>query len=359
MKILFLVPYPLGEAPSQRFRFEQYFKILSGKSISFTVHSFLDSQNWQTVYSTGNGMKKAMILISGFAKRFWMLTKLSNYDFIFIHREAAPVGPPVIEWIITHVFKKQIIYDFDDAIWATDKVKEGKIEKIIRWRNKVKKICGWAYKVSCGNNYLCDYARQFNSNVVLNPTTIDTKSLHNPVLYEYKKDKIDRIIIGWTGSQSTLKYLESIVPTIQSLEKKYSEIQFLVIANKKPKLDIKSLVFVPWNIASEIPDLLQIDIGIMPLPDDEWSRGKCGFKALQYLALEIPAIISPVGVNSTIVTQDINGYFSSTADEWYNKIELLIKDKTLRTQLGKMGRQAVEQHYSVSSNTANFLALFD
>ncbi|PZR40044.1 MAG: group 1 glycosyl transferase, partial [Azospira oryzae] len=220
MKILFLVPYPLGEAPSQRFRFEQYFKILSNRGISCSTQSFLNSQNWQNMYRNGNLFKKISAVISGFLRRFYVLLEVPGYDFVFIHREAAPIGPPLIEWLIGKVMRKKIIYDFDDAIWASDNGKEGTLEKIIRWRRKVKNICKWSYKVSCGNEYLCHYARQFNSNVILNPTTIDTQHLHNPVLHK-KEENLQKLVIGWTGSHSTLKYLNSIVPVIQSLEKKY------------------------------------------------------------------------------------------------------------------------------------------
>ena len=113
---------------------------------------------------------------------------------IFIHREVAPVGPPVFEWIISKIFKKKIIYDFDDAIWLTDRKDESWILETLKWRSKIQSICRWSYKVSCGNEYLCDYARQFNERVFYNPTTIDTGNLHNPSLY--KIDSKDKIIIG-------------------------------------------------------------------------------------------------------------------------------------------------------------------
>ena len=357
MKILFLVPYPLGEAPSQRFRFEQYFKILSNRGISCRTQSFLNSQNWQNTYRNGNLFKKISAVISGFLRRFYVLLEVPGYDFVFIHREAAPIGPPLIEWLIGKVMRKKIIYDFDDAIWASDNGKEGALEKIIRWRRKVKNICKWSYKVSCGNEYLCHYVRQFNSNVILNPTTIDTQHLHNPVLHK-KEENSQKLVIGWTGSHSTLKYLNSIVPVIQSLEKKYPHLRFLVIANKKPELDICSLWFKPWSVASEIEDLTEIDIGIMPLPDDEWSKGKCGFKLLQYMALNIPAIAAPVGVNTKIIKQGENGFLCSSAEEWTSSIEHLIHHHELRLTMGQAGRSSVEKNYSVSSNSENFVSLF-
>ncbi|MBT1702025.1 glycosyltransferase family 4 protein [Chryseosolibacter indicus] len=356
MKILFLVPYPLKESPSQRFRFEQYFNILHQRGITYEVQSFLTNKNWQLFFKPGNVHLKALALISGFMKRIAILFILFKYDFVFIHREATPVGPPVFEWLIARLFRRKIIYDFDDAIWLTDRKNESRLLRVLKWRSKVSSICRWSYKVSCGNNYLCNYALQFNPNVIYNPTTIDTVNLHNPSLY--KKHPTEAITIGWTGSHSTLKYLKEIERMLKILEDEFPQIRTVVIADRPPDLSLNSLVFKKWNINTEIEDLYQFDIGIMPLPDDEWSNGKCGFKALQYMAMEIPTIASPVGVNTRIINHKIDGFLASSANEWKTYLELLIKDRALRLRIGKEGRQKVISSYSVPSNTNNFLSLF-
>src|SRR5260370_26734022 len=140
MKILFLVPYPIGESPSQRFRFEQYFTLLSKKRIQYKVKSFLNSGNWRILYQSGNFFLKIGAIAEGFLNRLTALFTISSYNFVFIHRELAPIGPPVFEWIIAKVFRKKIIYDFDDAIWLTDK-KESWIERTIRGRGKIPSLC--------------------------------------------------------------------------------------------------------------------------------------------------------------------------------------------------------------------------
>ncbi len=355
MKILFLIPYPLKEAPSQRFRFEQYFSLLDKKGI-WRVQSFLNSQNWRTFYNSGNTLGKISALLNGFGKRCYILLYVHRYDFVFIHREAAPIGPPAFEWIIAKVFKRKIIYDFDDAIWLTDKLNEHPLEKIIRNRGKVGEICKWAHKISCGNEYLCNYARRFNNNVVLNPTTIDT-TLHQPAA-KNPFTANDQIKIGWTGSHSTLKYLSALSETFKKLQEKYPQLIIKVIADRPPQLDIADMNFVKWNKLSEIKDLNDIDIGIMPLPDDEWAQGKCGFKALQYMALEIPSVVSAVGVNTKIIDDGVDGFTCQSKEEWITKLKLLIENAELRNKIGKQGRLKVEKSYSVSSNSAKFLSLF-
>lgn len=362
-RVLFITPYPRGYAPSQRFRFEQYYNILFERHFETRIQSYLTLNNWRQFYSRGNLLQKIITLADGLGKRILILAVVPSYDYIFVHREATPGGPPIFEWLVAKVFKKKVIYDFDDAIWLTDKLNETKLETIIRSRNKVKLICEWSYKLSCGNKYLAGYGSQFNSNVVINPTTIDTERLHNPILYDKvelkRKDNVSGLVIGWTGSHSTLKYFEALFPVLQLIENKYPEILFLVIANQIPKVGLTNLLFKQWSEETEIADLMLMDIGIMPLPDDEWTKGKCGFKILQYMALSIPSVASAVGVNSQIIQHGVNGYLCATEDEWVTYLTMLINDATLRRQMGEEGRNTVIERYSVISNSENFLRLFE
>ncbi|MBN8577356.1 MAG: glycosyltransferase family 4 protein [Cytophagales bacterium] len=357
MKILFLVPYPLKESPSQRFRFEQYFETLRARGFTWQVQSFFSSATWTLFYASGHSFSKGWALLSGISRRCAVLFSVPAYQIVFIHREAAPIGPPIFEWIIAKIFRKKIVYDFDDAIWLTDRKNESGWFRIIKWRSKVASICRWSYKVSAGNQYLCDFARLYNSHVVLNPTTIDTEFLHNPALFK-TLPKPGRVVIGWTGSHSTLKYLTDIEPVFLALEKEYPQLEMLVIADKPPHLALHSLRFVPWSPETEIKDLLTADIGIMPLPHDEWAKGKCGFKALQYMALQIPCIASPVGVNTKIITSGKNGLLAASPAEWLAGLKMLIEQPELRQQLGAAGRNTVIAGYSVIANESTFVSLF-
>jgi glycosyltransferase involved in cell wall biosynthesis len=356
--ISFLVPYPIDKVASQRFRFEQYQDILTKRGISFAFLPFFSIKAYNIVQKSDSAFLKNITILFALIKRWLLLSRLITSEFIFIHREAMPIGPPIFEWVISKILRKKIIYDFDDAIWLTDKLDESKAEQALRWRKKVKSICKWSYKISCGNEYLAKYARRFNPNTIVNPTTIDTVHLHNPSRYTSSSQR-NHLNIGWTGSHSTLKYLMGIESSICHLQEKYSHINLLIIADQKPNLNVKRLEFIPWSKSTESEDLLQIDIGIMPLPDDEWTKGKCGFKALQYMAMEKPTVVSAVGVNTTIVDHGINGYLVYRPDEWITYLEKLILDKTLRAQMGKSGRLKVINHYSIASNTSTFLSLFE
>jgi glycosyltransferase involved in cell wall biosynthesis len=356
-KILFIVPYPLKESPSQRFRFEQYFQILGQAGYYYDVQTFLDSQNWQLFFKPGNYFEKTLVLTKGFMKRFFILFKLREYDFVFIHREASPAGPPIFEWLLARVLRKKIIYDFDDAIWQTDRLTESTLLRLIKWRSKVGTICKWSYKVSCGNEYLQRYARQFNSNSFVNPTTIDTNKVHNRYLHSHNRNQ-NVITIGWTGTHSTLKYLKEVETIFVRILDCNPHVEVTIIADKKPSFEF-AFTLIPWSKETEINDLLTFDIGVMPLPNDEWSQGKCGFKILQYMALGIPAIASPVGVNSQIIKDGVSGFLCNDEEEWFTKLTLLIHDKNLQRKLAIAGHEVVQKHYSVESNARNFLSFFE
>jgi glycosyltransferase involved in cell wall biosynthesis len=353
MEILFISPYPLGVAASQRFRFEQYFSQLAEKKISYTLAPFLTEKAWTILYKEGYWEVKFMAILAGFFKRYALLFKLRKYDFVFIHREAVPLGPPLWEFIVAKILRKKIIYDFDDAIWLPNASETNRFFSIFKWYSNVRYLCRIAYRVSCGNDYLCEFAKKYNSSVVYNPTTIDTERYHS----EIKKEFNTRPVIGWTGSHSTLKYLDELVPVLQKLEKEH-RFSFLVISDTKPEIALSSFEFRTWTKEKEISDLLEIDIGVMPLEDDKWAKGKCGFKALQYMSLGIPALVSAVGVNTRIVDHGINGFVCHTPQEWEKYINELLSEHDKVRNLAVNTRKKVVDQYSVLSNSSNFIHLF-
>jgi glycosyltransferase involved in cell wall biosynthesis len=352
-RIAILAPYPVGEAPSQRFRFEQYLEDLEAHDFQIGYYPFLDIPTWKTLYSQGKFFQKIIGILRAFVKRWLLLPKLRHVDYVFIHREAAHLGPPVFEWIIAKVLRKPIIYDFDDAIWLPNYSAQNALFHRLKAYWKIRFILRWSYKISAGNAYLANFARQYNPNVVLMPTTIDTDN-HHAVLCNHSSEKV---IIGWTGSHTTMGYLKLLEPVLAELEKRYS-FEFRVISNQTPDLHLQSLNFVKWNKKTEIADLAEIHIGVMPLEEDQWAEGKCGFKGLQYMAIGAVSILSPVGVNKQIIQHGVNGFLASTLDEWKETLIELLENQPLRQQVGRAGRQTVIDNYSVQANKEKFRQLF-
>ena len=350
--IYFIVPAPPGISPSQRFRHEHYLSKLSENNFHFKTGSFYSLKSWKILYTHGHKFRKILFVVYGFFRRLKDLFEMSNYNYIYIHREAAPVGPPFFEWMIAKVFRKKIIYDFDDAIWIPVTSEYNTAASKFKWPGKVAQICRWSYTISVGNQFLKEFAVQKNPSVFIVPTVIDTKGL------EIQDQRTSKPAIGWTGSFSTLKYLDIVLPVLQELQEKY-DFTFIVIADKDPKLALKNYRFIKWRRETEIEDLLNFHIGIMPLYDDELSRGKCGFKAIQYMSLGIPAVVSPVGVNVDIVENGINGFLCSTEEDWKTKLQKLLEDASLRTNLGLAASQKIKEQYSVEATTQSFLNLFN
>ncbi|MGN6568631.1 MAG: glycosyltransferase family 4 protein [Flavipsychrobacter sp.] len=352
--VLFLVPYPIRHAPSQRFRVELYEPYLREAFIQYRIAGFMDEQTWDLLYKKGSALQKAFGIIKGYLRRIkHVLLDVHAYDYVFVHREAAPLGPPIFEWIIARLWRKKMIYDYDDAIWIPNTSTENKMAAWLKANWKVKYICKWSYKVVGGNDYLCNYARQVNTNVVRIPTCVDMERVHNKVKVHHS----GKVIVGWTGSHSTLAYLDEIIPVLRELQEELP-FSFLVIANKKPELNLKDWQFMSWHETTEVEDLLKMDIGIMPLQADAWSEGKCGFKLIQYLSLGIPAVASPVGVNKDIIEQGKNGYLCNNTAEWKEALKALIKDANLRQNMGMVGHDKMRREYSIQSQKDKFLGLF-
>ena len=353
LSVYFIVPAPTGISPGQRFRFEHYLSFLKENDIEFRISSFYSLSAWQILYTPGNKIRKVFCVAKGFFRRIIDLLRIRKYSYIYLYREAAPIGPPFFEWCISKVLKKKIIYDFDDAIWIPFSSENNKLADRLKSFGKVAKICRWSYKVSVGNEYLADFARKYNSTVIVVPTVVNTLAVHNRL----QNQLTAKPSIGWTGTFSTLKYLDMVLPVLQELQLHY-QFDFIVIADKDPKLPLKYYHFIKWSRENEADDLLHFHIGLMPLFYDELSKGKCGFKAIQYMAMGIPAVVSPVGVNSSIVDDGVSGFICTTSGDWKNKLEILLNSPQLRSTMGAAARDKIEKSYSVISSSKQFLQLF-
>ncbi len=252
--------------------------------------------------------------------------------------------------------KASLVFAFDDSIWLQDENHGQSISQKLKKPEKTNTIISLCDIVIAGNEYLSSHAKQFNENVVIIPTTIDLK--------EYNPTKVEKssggVCVGWSGSFTTIKHFESAFEALRIVKEKFSKrVYFKVIGDgnyTNSELNIQGL---PWQKHSEIEDLCAIDIGIMPLPDDDWSKGKCGLKGLQYMALSIPTIMSPVGVNSDIIEDGVNGLLAGSVDDWVEKLSLLIENEELRKKLGKAGRETVVRDYSVEANKEKWLSVFE
>lgn len=352
-KILFIAAHRPDRSPSQRFRFEQYLSFLKANGFEYDFSYLITEKDDKVFYSPGNWFTKFSVFLRSAWRRYRDAAHADEYAIIFVQREAFMTGSTYFEKKFARS-RARLVFDFDDAIWHFDVSEANKKLGWLKNPGKTADIIALSDLVFAGNAYLADYARRHNDNVVIIPTTIDTE--------EYRRipqQASDVVTIGWSGSITTIKHFEYAVPFLRELKKKYGDrIRIKVIGDSSYVNEELGIKGIAWNKKDEISELSAFDIGIMPLPDDEWAKGKCGLKGLQYMALEIPTIMSPVGVNTEIITDGTNGFLATGTDEWVRKISALVDSPELRATIGKAARLTVEQQYSVKALEQEYLAQF-
>lgn len=338
---LMLEPYDIS--PGQRFRIEQWEPYLKEKNIVIDYFSLTDEKYREVIYQEGNFKAKLAIIAKASLKRLNQILKASKYDIVYLYRYANVIGPAFFEKFM-QLRGYPVIFDFDDAIFITDTSKSNKSFGWAKFSQKTKTICRLSTSVSVGNSYLADYAQKYNKNVYIIPTSIDTKR-YQPTKKKSEDNK--PVIIGWTGSSTSQYHLEQFEPTLAKLIEKRNDVEIRVISNREPSFEKIPYTWRAWSVETEIDQIGEIDIGIMPTPDDEWSRGKCALKALQYMSLGIPTICTDMGANRDVIKHGENGFLAKESKQWLECFDTLIDNKELRIKLGNEARKTVVDHYSM------------
>lgn len=343
-----LVPYPLGTSPSQRFRVEQWRPELENKGISIDFLPLMDKRLLDTLYRPGHFGAKAAGMAAATIRRVSALAKIRRYDVIFIHRGACLAGPALLERLIA-LTGLPIIFDFDDAIHLLDTSEANRHFGWLKFPGKTAAICRSSSHVVVGNSYLAAYACQHNRRVTIIPSSVDTRH-YRPV---EKQASNGRVVVGWMGSSTSQTHLEAFAPVLRELGSRL-EFELRVVSDREPVLPGIPFVWRRWSAETEIRDLGEFDIGIMPMPDDQWARGKCAMKALLYMSMGVPAICSEVGTNREVIEHGRNGFLAATPHDWFAQLDALIRDPDRRLRLGAAGRETVEKAYSMDFCAASF-----
>ena len=345
IKICALVLDPYDTSPGQRFRIEQWEPYLKEAGIEIDYFSFTDEKLRSVLYTDGNLIPKVAGMLKAFAKRTAKVFGASKYDAVFLYRATSMFGPAMLERILKWK-GVPVIYDFDDSIYLVNTSDANRRFGWLKFSGKTADICGLSTSVTVGNSHLAEFAGQYNDNVYIVPTSIDTDA-YPPVNKDQPRED-GKVVIGWTGSSTSQYHLEAFEPVLAQLVKKRGDdIIIKVISNREPVGMKIPYQWSAWSPESEVEEISEIDIGIMPTPDDEWSRGKCALKALQYMALGVPAICTDMGANRDVIDQGKNGYLAKTDEEWIGYFEDLIDDRAKRLKLGNAARKTVENEYSM------------
>lgn len=341
LRLLVLIPSLPGSSPGSRFRIEQWLPYLERGGVSAELASFEDEELHSLIYKRGRYFRKARLVLRALARRRLLLMGVKRrFDAVFVFEEAARLGPALLErWIARQGVP--IVYDFCDPIWIPYISPRNRYLSRLKFPGKTATLCRMSRCVLAGNNELATYARQFNRHVTVVPITIDTDA--------YLPRGWDRLpdvpTIGWTGSHSTVPHLDTIRAVLTELAQR-RRFRLRVLGTPRyliPGVDVEAR---DWSLATEVADLSTFDIGIMPLPDDQWTRLRSHLKVRQYMGLGIPSVVSPVGVNRELIEDGVNGYLAGTSENWLAKLTRLLDDHELRCRMGRAGRRTVESRYS-------------
>lgn len=336
MKILMLTFY--GElGASSRLRSYQYIPWLEKNGIQVTISSLLSDKY---IRHLQDGSRSQLEVLKGYFSRLKMVTTLDKYDILWIEKECYKWLPAWIEKVLI-LNRIPYVLDYDDAVFHNYGQHPNFLIRYLL-ANKHPQLMRGSALVIAGNYYLADFARKAGAkNIETIPTVIDLSKYH----YVSPLKDSSPPCIGWIGQRSTAKQLYALNPLFQRLLAE-GKSRLLAIGINASELQIP-MESVPWSEEKEVDLISRLDIGIMPLEDSSFNRGKCGYKLIQYMSCGLPVVASPIGVNCKIVEHGINGFLASTIAEWESALEKLLSDPGLRFRMGQASRQKVEREYCV------------
>ena len=350
---LFLTPYPAHCAPSQRLKFEQYYASFEAHGIRVVVSPFVTPALWRVLYRRGFWIRKLAFGVRGHLRRLRDLRRARHFDFVYVHLWALPFGPPWLEERLTRRGVR-VIYDIDDLIYLPRASAANLFVRPFRRRDRIVRIMRTASHVIVSTRYLGQFAAGHNARVTTISSTIDTDA-YRPRRHS---DARDAITIGWSGSHSTAPFLDVIAPALRELSRRFT-IRLLVVGAVPFAMEGVTVDARPWSLDRETADLAEMDIGVYPLPEEEWVLGKSGLKALQYMGVGVPVVATRIGAACEFVRDGDNGFLAGPHEEWVDRLSRLILDPSLRARMGAAGRATVEDGYSVRHTAPVYLRIID
>lgn len=352
IRLLALVQKPAGLAPNQRFRLEQWAPFLErDHGIAVEFEPFESPPLTRMLYQRGGTVRKIGLVLGDAWRRRDAVARARAFDAVVILRESSLLGGAWVERALARA-GVPFVFDFDDAIWLWSASGPNGAMTLARCPWKVVESCRLAAAVTVGNEFLADYARTYNQNVALVRTSIDVERFR----VAPEPDAAPFTVV-WTGSHSTLAHLETARDAIEALGREMPLRVRVVCDVSPPAYEHATLDFRAWSAEREAADLAAGHVGIMPLPNDAFARGKCGCKALQYMAIGRPVVVSPVGINRDVVTDGVSGYWADGTDQWVARLRRLATDPGLRAAMGAAARERVLDGFTAEQAAADFAAV--
>jgi glycosyltransferase involved in cell wall biosynthesis len=347
MEVMALTSYPI-EAAGTRYRLAQFVQPLQARAINMTIHPFLDTRVFKELYLRKSWARTATGLIKSSLLRLGDVFSARSADVILIQREAMMFGPPVFEWLTTRAMKHPMVLDLDDATYVSyTSPTYGGIGKTLKWFSKTDDLIRWANTVICGNSSIAEYVTGKGTKATIIPTVVDT-DVFRPAPRPADESEV---VLGWVGTHSTFPYLQTVFPVIANLAQRH-RIRLKIVGAGRDDVTVPGVTVenLRWSLEREVADFQSIDIGLYPIDEaiyEGWASGKSGFKAIQYMAVGVPYVATPVGGSSEIGETGVTHLFARTPEEWSKALEELIVNPGRRRALGAAGREHVTRHYAL------------
>lgn len=343
MRVGYLALQAPGLSPSQRYRVEAFAGRLRAHGIRISYDWVLDAADLRVFYGRAPLAHKAAVAARALVRRLGSLATRPAPDIWLVQREAFFLGNHWAEWLASR--RAPVVFDFDDAIWIRAVSAANSRYAWLKNVDKVARITALADTVVAGNRYLADWAAGHAARVQVVPTCVDTDHFRPPPA----RAADGPVVIGWSGSPSTIEHLKPLLPVLERVTRHFGpRVSVRVMGDPSFAYEPMGLRGEAWTPDAELALLQRMDIGLMPLPDDAWTRGKCGLKGLVAMAVGAATVMSPVGVNTTIVRHGENGFLAAGDDEWFDVLSRLVDDAELRARVTAAGRQTVVDDYSVT-----------
>ncbi|RIJ20460.1 glycosyltransferase family 1 protein [Henriciella barbarensis] len=351
IRVLFLTRYPV-EGASSRYRVFQYIPYLASHGVEATVQSFMNTPMYHLSLGSGNTIAKILATLRATVHRLWALRKWRHYDALYLQRELLPFGRPVIEgWLKTR--GAVLFFDYDDALFIKKPSRYNWIATALRSGDKTRKLFRLVHCVVAGNNWLRDAAVEAGAlRAVTLEVAEDTARI--PMHTPHSNDA--PVTIGWLGSPSTVKYLNFIEPALQAIAQKNPHVRWEIMGGKEFTMDGINWTLTDWSLDHELAALARFDIGLMPLPPEDWARGKSGGKARTYMAAGVVPVVADIGYNRELIRHGETGFLCETLDDWESHLSKLIESAELRQRIAHAARNEVEQRFAPAT-IAHDLAL--
>lgn len=347
LRVMALSAFPV-EAAATRFRISQFVPHLARRGFEVTVLPFLDGRAFGDLYDRRQSVRTGFRLLGSLLRRLFQLPRIVRADVVFVQREAMLFGPPLVEWLVSRLARVPMVLDLDDATWiAVPSPVYGRLATWLKCAWKANRIIGWSRVVICGNETIAAHVRSLGVSAVVLSTIVD------PEVFRPRDGGVANAVpvMGWIGTHSTWPYVEALLPVFERLAGRVP-FRFRAVGSGHDALELPGVTVESskWSLEREADDFRGLDVGVYPLAEDEWTAGKSGLKAIEYLCSGVPYVATPAGIAAEIGIPGETHLLARTDEEWLAALESLLRNPDGRRAMAEAGRRYAVEHYSLEAH---------